>query len=168
MKNKNDELKNNLKEIILDFLTQLGLDADIEIADPVVGDKESGFGYVNVVLNGDNLGELIGYRGTMLESIQTVISLMLTKSLAKTGETLKYRVIIDINDYRNKREEYLVSHAERAVAEVLASGQEMELAPMRPSERRIIHLALKDHDEVETSSAGDGENRRVVIKPKSK
>jgi spoIIIJ-associated protein len=168
MKKKNDELKKILEEIVVDFLTQLGLDADIEVSDPLESDKEAGFGYVNVVLNGDNLGELIGYRGTMLESIQTVISLILTKTLAKSGETLKYRVIIDINDYRNQREQYLISYAERAVAEVLSSGQEMELSPMRPSERRIIHIALKEHDEVETSSAGDGENRRVVIKPKSK
>ncbi len=167
-KEKINDVKKITHDIILDFLTQLGLDAEIEVSD-ISDEKDNvGFSYLNVALLGDNLGELIGYRGNMLESVQTIIGLILTKTLAKEGETTKYRVLLDINNYREKREEYLVSYAKRAVEEVLSSKQPIELSPMKPSERRIIHIALKDTEGIETSSAGDGDDRRVVITPKHK
>lgn len=165
---KNKDVVETTKEIISDFLTQLGLDAEIEVMSPEEDADNAGFAYLNVVLKGDNLGELIGYRGNMLESAQTVISLILTKTLAKEGETLKYRVLLDVNDYREKRKEYLVSNAQRAVEEVLSSNQPIELSPMKPSERRIVHIALRGTEGIETSSAGDGDDRRIVISPKSK
>lgn len=168
MAKKTNDVQKITHDIILDFLTQLGLDAEIEVSEPLSEEENAGFSYLNVTLQGDNLGEIIGYRGNMLESVQTVVSLILTKTLAKEGETTKYRVLLDVNDYREKRKEYLISYAERAVAEVLSSNQPMELSPMKPSERRIIHIALKNTEGIETSSAGDGDDRRVVITPKSK
>jgi len=168
MAKKTNDVQKITHDIILDFLTQLGLDAEIEVSEPLSEEENAGFSYLNVTLQGDNLGEIIGYRGNMLESVQTVVSLILTKTLAKEGETTKYRVLLDVNDYREKRKEYLISYAERAVAEVLSSNQQMELSPMKPSERRIIHIALKNTEGIETSSAGDGDDRRVVITPKSK
>lgn len=163
----NKDIDSLLKDVISDFLTQLGLDAEIETLSSKELDN-AGFSYLSVVLRGDNLGELIGYQGNMLDSIQTIISLILTKKLAKEGEDMKYRVLLDVNDYRDKRKEYLESYAQRAVTEVLSSKQPIELAPMKPFERRIIHLALQDVEGIETSSAGDDSNRRVVISLKSK
>lgn len=168
MAKKTNDVKKLTHDILLDFLTQLGLDAEIEVSDPLNEADNAGFLYLDVFLKGDNLGEIIGYRGNMLESVQTVVSLILTKTLEKQGETMKYRILLDVNDYREKRKQYLVSYAQRAVAEVLSSNQPMELSPMKPSERRIIHIALKNTEGIETSSAGDGDDRRVVITPKSK
>lgn len=168
MTKKTIDIKKLTHDIVLDFLTQLGLDAEIEVSDPLNETDNAGFLYLNVSLTGDNLGEIIGYRGNMLESIQTVVGLILTKTLGKEGETMKYRILLDVNDYREKRQEYLISYAQRAVVEVLSSNQPIELSPMKPSERRIIHIALKDTEGIETSSAGDDDDRRVVITPKTK
>jgi len=161
MAKKENDLKKITESLIQDFLTQLGLDAEITIGDPVNTTESGDFSYLNVTLTGENLGELIGFRGNMLDSIQTILGLILTKTLSKEDVTEKYRIILDINDY-------LVSYALRAVDEVLNSGQPMELSPMKPSERRIVHMALKETKGIFTSSAGEGENRRVVISPKSK
>jgi len=167
-KSNSDKVKTTTETLLKEFLTQLGLDAEIAVAEPQEQSGDSGFSYLTVSLIGDNLGELIGYRGNMLDSIQTIISLMLTKSLAREGVEQKYRILLDINNYRQEREKYLISYAQRAVEEVIHSGQRMELSPMKPSERRIIHMALKDAVGVETASAGEGESRRVVITPKNK
>lgn len=167
-KSNSDKVKTTTETLLKEFLTQLGLDAEIAVAEPQEQSGDSGFSYLTVSLIGDNLGELIGYRGNMLDSIQTIISLMLTKSLAREGVEQKYRILLDINNYRQEREKYLISYAQRAVEEVIHSGQPMELSPMKPSERRIIHMALKDAVGVETTSAGEGESRRVVITPKNK
>ena len=168
MAKKENDLKKITGSLIQDFLTQLGLDAEITIGDPVNTTESGDFSYLNVTLTGENLGELIGFRGNMLDSIQTILGLILTKTLSKEDVTEKYRIILDINDYRKQRADYLVSYALRAVDEVLNSGQPMELSPMKPSERRIVHMALKETKGIFTSSAGEGENRRVVISPKSK
>src|SRR5690606_15410055 len=119
MTTKVNDVVEATKEIVSDFLTQLGLDAEVEVSLPEEDDDNVGFAYLNVVLKGDNLGELIGYRGNMLESAQTVLSLILTKTIAKEGETKKHRILLDVNDYREKRKDYLVSYAQRAVEEVL-------------------------------------------------
>ncbi|HRP37326.1 MAG TPA: R3H domain-containing nucleic acid-binding protein [Candidatus Dojkabacteria bacterium] len=168
MAKKENDLKKITESLIQDFLTQLGLDAEITIGDPVNTTESGDFSYLNVTLTAENLGELIGFRGNMLDSIQTILGLILTKTLSKEDVTEKYRIILDINDYRKQRADYLVSYALRAVDEVLNSGQPMELSPMKPSERRIVHMALKETKGIFTSSAGEGENRRVVISPKSK
>lgn len=168
MAKKENDLKNITESLVQDFLTQLGLDAEINVEDPVSSDETGDFSYLNVSLTGENLGELIGFRGNMLDSLQTIFGLILTKTLTKDSVNGKYRIILDINNYRKQRADYLISYAMRAVDEVKNSGQPMELSPMKPSERRIVHMSLKQTEGIITSSAGEGENRRVVISPKSK
>lgn len=168
-KEKKQTVEEIAHELVQEFLTQLGLDAEIKITLPEQEDeKEVGFRYLYLTLLGENLGEIIGFRGNMLESIQTILSLLLTKTLLRKGMESNYRILLDINDYKQQREKYLISYAQRAVEEVKTSGQSMELSPMKPAERRIIHLALKTENGVETSSVGEGQSRRVVISPKSK
>ncbi len=168
-KDKEQTVEQIAHELVQEFLTQLGLDAEITIVVPEPEDeKEVGFKYLNLTLVGENLGEIIGFRGNMLESIQTILSLMLTKTLLRKEMDSNYRILLDINDYKQQREKYLISYAQRASEEVKTSGQPMELSPMKPAERRIIHLALKTENGIETSSVGEGESRRVVISPISK
>ena len=105
-------------EIVLDFLTQLGLDAEITI-DIVESDEDKAdFKYARTSLNGENLGEIIGFRGTMLESIQTILSLILNKTLKREGIDGNFRLLIDINAYKQQREKYLISYAQRAAEDV--------------------------------------------------
>jgi len=115
-----------------------------------------------IELQGEHLSELIGFHGKMLESLQNVLGLFMNKAL----ENKEVRVLLDINNYRDKRTEYLTRYAQRAAEEVRMNKEPMELPPMKPFERRIIHMVLKNDPELITESLGEGEERRVVIKSK--
>lgn len=149
-------------ELTKQFLTQLGLDADVTgEVQKSVNKSEKEVSYVRVKLDGENLNELVGYHGANLEAVQTILGLMLSK---KSG-VREARMIIEINDYRERREKYLEAYAQRAAEEVRNSGQEMELPPMKPAERRVIHLALETEQGISTDSVGEGDDRRVIIRP---
>jgi len=104
---------------------------------------------------------LIGYHGETLASLQSIIGLIVFK---KTGEWLK--LVLDVDGYREKREGQLKALAESFALQAVSSGQPVFLPPMTPSERRVIHLSLEGRTDVYSESEGEGENRRLVIKPK--
>lgn len=146
-----------------EFLTQLGLEAELKIDFMEADSKEEvAYRYLLIELQGEHLSELIGFHGKMLESLQNVLGLFMNKAL----ENKEVRVLLDINNYRDKRTEYLTRYAQRAAEEVRMNKQPMELPPMKPFERRIIHMVLKDDPELITESLGEGDDRRVVIKSK--
>lgn len=146
-----------------EFLTQLGLEADLKIDFMEADSKEEvAYRYLLIELQGEHLSELIGFHGKMLESLQNVLGLFMNKAL----ENKEVRVLLDINNYRDKRTEYLTRYAQRAAEEVRMNKEPMELPPMKPFERRIIHMVLKNDPELITESLGEGEDRRVVIKSK--
>ena len=103
---------------------------------------------------------LIGRNGRVLANIQYIISKILNK---QTGE--KIFVDFDINQYKKKKISFLKEMAKNAADEVALTGEEKILPPMTPFERRIIHLALNDREDVKTESAGEEPERKVVIKP---
>ena len=148
------------KTLLAEFLTQMGLDAEIKVElSDTDNSEQQNLKYVNVKLEGEHLNEIVGYHGRNLDAAQTVLGLILSKRL----NSKDYRMVIEINDYKERREKYLVSYAERAALQVRDSGQELELPPMKPSERRVIHMALKKEEGIETKSIGEGEERRIVI-----
>lgn len=106
-------------------------------------------------------GLLIGFHGDTLSSFQLILGLIVYKKL---GEWV--RVVVEVGDYRARREEQLQTMAQSYAAQVVSSGQPLALPLLPPIERRIIHLALKENPDVVTESAGEGNQRRVVIKPK--
>lgn len=110
-----------------------------------------------IELDGEGLGAVIGHRGETLDSIQ-----YLTGLAANNGGGY-YKVAINIGNYREKREEALISLAKRVSAQVLKTGKSRSLEPMNPYERRIIHTAVQGIDGVVSNSFGEGSSRRVVI-----
>jgi spoIIIJ-associated protein len=151
------------KAQIEEFLTQLGLEAELNIDFMEADSKEEvAYRYLLIEMQGEHLSELIGFHGKMLESLQNVLGLFMNRAL----ENKDVRVLLDINNYRDKRSEYLTRYAQRAAEEVRMNKQPMELPPMKPFERRIIHMVLKDDPELITESLGEGDERRVVIKSK--
>jgi spoIIIJ-associated protein len=112
-------------------------------------------------ISGQDLGVLIGPRGETLNALQYVARLM-------TGHTLHRRplFIIDVEGYRTRREQALARLAERMADKAVKQGRPVSLEPMPPNERRIIHITLKDNDDVFTESAGEGNRRKVRIFPK--
>lgn len=106
-------------------------------------------------------GLLIGYHGETLSSFQLILGLIVYRKLGEWA-----RVVVEVGDYRAKREEQLRQMAETYAAQVVSTGQPLTLPYLPPIERRIIHLTLQDNPDVETVSEGEGNQRRVVVKPK--
>lgn len=116
---------------------------------------------VTVKVEGGNSGDLIGYRGECLNAIQYVASVVQNEN----SETRK-RFVLDIENYRAKREETLKALAHRMESRVEKTNHAMKLEPMSANERRIIHTELQQSESVTTTSKGTEPNRYVVIMPK--
>ena len=145
-------------QIVDDLLQILDINADIEIREPVTPGDGRGAARAVIDISGDDLGMLIGRRGETLLAFQYIVNLVMTRRYPNRGS-----VTIDVEHYRHRREEQIVSLAERMADRVRESGSAITLEPMSPSERRIVHLTLIDDPEVETNSVGEGLNRKVVI-----
>ena len=104
---------------------------------------------------------LVGWHGQNLTALQNLLRIIVSKKLASAYQPF----ILDISDYRQKREEMLKNIAKTTAETVKVSGRSMTLDPMSSADRRIIHLAVTEFSEVMAESIGEGENRRIVIKP---
>lgn len=157
------ELTGHLEKILGEITDFLGLEMEYDFT---VEEYETQDGQMRdllyVQLKGDGAKDslLIGFHGKTLDKLQHLISMSLSNIYKQI-----VRVVLDINDYRKSRSDYLENLAKRAAQQVLESGQEMELEPMRPAERRIIHNTLSNETGVATESLGEGRDRRIVIKP---
>lgn len=117
---------------------------------------------VEVDINGEYLSDLIGRRGNTLYTLQYMARLMVSHRLQRRVE-----FVIDVDGYRKKRAEGLKSLAQRMASKALQRNRPVTLEPMSPYERRLIHVALRDQDDVFTKSIGEGSSRRVRIHPKN-
>ncbi len=144
------------KEILEELMAQLGFDVTVEV--------ESGeSSRLNVVGGSDEkeaLGALIGRKGERLSALQHLVNLMLSKRMGAWT-----RVLVDVEDYRGRRERQLRDIATRAAARVVETGKMLQLEPMPALERRWVHIALRDHPGVATQSIGEEPNRRIVVVP---
>jgi spoIIIJ-associated protein len=116
---------------------------------------------LNVV--GTDLGVLIGRRGEKLASLQHIVNLIVARREGQLN-----RIMVDVENYRGRREDQLRDVAGRAAQRVSQSGKIIQLEAMPAMERRIVHLALAEHATVRTQSVGVEPNRRVVILPATK
>jgi spoIIIJ-associated protein len=129
------------------------------VGDDLVEDGEEPALILDVT--GDDLGILIGRRGETLRALQYMTRLMLSRNLERWEP-----VIVDVESYRVRRRRSLRQLATRMAERVAFSRQRVVLEAMPAHERRIIHMALRDHPQVTTKSIGEGENRKVTIIPK--
>jgi spoIIIJ-associated protein len=142
------------KEILEQLMRHIGFAVKVEVE---TGDTSR----LNVVADPDGreaLGSLIGRKGERLSALQHLVNLMLSRRM---GEWT--RVLVDVEDYRGRRERQLRDLATRAAARVEETGKMIQLEPMPALERRWIHLALRDHPQVATQSIGEEPNRRIVV-----
>jgi spoIIIJ-associated protein len=143
--------------ILEELMRHMDLDVRVEVQ---TGDTSR----LNVIGEGDTkeaLGALIGRKGERLSALQHLVNLMLSK---KIGDWT--RVLVDVEDYRGRRERQLRDLADRASERVVETGKMLQLEPMSALERRWIHIALRDHPAVATQSIGEEPNRRVVVLPR--
>ena len=142
------------REFLSKIFTEMKLDVEIDV-------KEKN-GYLIFDLKGKNLGILIGRRGDTLDSLQFLLNLVINDKNAP-----KIKGIIDIENYRKKREETLINLSHKLAAKARKTGQKVVLEPMNPQERRIIHMALQNDRRVNTYSEGEEPYRKVIIVPET-
>ncbi|MEC9320663.1 MAG: RNA-binding cell elongation regulator Jag/EloR [Chloroflexota bacterium] len=112
-------------------------------------------------IEGDDSGLLIGRKGETLRSLQFMVRFLVSR---KTGE--RANLSVDVEGYDDRRRQSLSNLANRVAQRVVKTGRSIELEPMNPRERRLVHITLAESGDVYTESSGIGEGRRVVILPR--
>jgi spoIIIJ-associated protein len=121
--------------------------------------------YIKISFDGEDLGYMIGNRGRHLDSIQYILQLMVGKI---TEQDPNYRVLVDVGGYRQERNSHLEEMALQKADDVRILGEAIDLPPMKPADRRAVHIALSEYDDIVTESEGEGRDRHIVIKPANK
>jgi spoIIIJ-associated protein len=148
------------REIVEDLLDYMGFPGEVDV---LRAGKENGTPTLTMaVVDGESMGALIGRRGETLQAFQFITQLLVNRRIGHWT-----RVLLDIEGYRSRRERYLKDTALRAAEKAMRYRESIELDPMIPSERRIVHLTLASHESVTTHSVGEGDGRRVIVEPTS-
>lgn len=147
---EDDTVETRIESFLKQIFEVLNIDASIAI------DLNSDIAKVSVL--GDSAGQLIGRRGEALDALQMLLSLAVNKT---PGEYV--RIMLDIEEYRSKREESLVRYANKMARTAAKQRKNIKLEPMTPYERRIVHSALQSDNYVTTYSEGEDPYRKVVI-----
>jgi len=113
---------------------------------------------VELDIEGEDSGLLIGRRGETLRALQFIVNLLVS-------QRSEGRVVLDVEGYRERHYASLRTLAARVAERVAATGRSVTLEPMAANERRIVHIALADHPEVTTESSGMGEARKITVSP---
>lgn len=148
----NSHMEERINSFLSSLMERLDLQGDIIFT---YQDK-----YLWVSIEGEDLGFLIGKHGQTLNAVQYITNMVANRDIQE-----KQRIVLDVNSYRIRREEVLTNLAYRLARQVKAQGEAMELEPMTPHERRVIHVALQEDSGVETYSSGEEPFRYVVIAP---
>jgi len=141
-----------LQDLLEEIAEDLRLDAQVEV--------EEGDGVLTGRLEGESLGLFIGRHGQTIDAVQH-----LAQRIVFPEGPSSVRVVIDANGYRERRAEALRAEADDAADEALSSGKPVELDPLPPFERRIVHEYLRERGDVETHSEGDEPERYLVVSP---
>ena len=149
-----EELENEAEDLLERLLERMGFMADFDLV------SEDPLSY-NIV-GDDDFGRLIGRQGETLRAFGYLVNLMLGRRLGRPC-----RVIVDVNGYRQRREDQLAELATTLAEEVRSTQEPITLDAMPANERRLVHVALADDEDVRTYSIGEGDERRVVISPRA-
>ena len=148
-----DEPPERVRAVVARVVLALGLEGSVDIEET----PEE----IRATVNGPELGLLIGRHGSTIDALQDVAS----RAAYAQVQGDRKRVVVDAAGYRERREATLRRHADRAVADALDFGRAVELEPMSPHERKVVHTYLADRADVETHSEGDEPERRLVVTP---
>lgn len=147
-----DEPASRVQAILERVVEELGVEARVEVdeVDEVIVGR----------IEGDDVGLLIGRRGQTIDAVQ-----LLCYRAAFRGRQDRKRVVVDAAGYRERRREAIERQADRAAERSLKTGKEIELEPMSPTERRVVHQHLKERAGIETFSEGEEPERCVIVAP---
>ncbi len=145
---------------VQELLHHMDVRAEVEASIGAPDDEESPTP-VMVDVRGGDLSFLIGRNAETLNALQLITRLIVAKEVGHTAH-----VVIDIEGFRKRREDGLRQLAQRMAAQALSTGRRQSLEPMSPSERRVIHMELRENPDVTTESSGEEPKRKVVIIPR--
>lgn len=145
------------------FVNLLGTDS-ITNCELSLGDN--GEKMMTITFEGEQVGYLIGAKGRHLAALQFILSQMLNKALVEKLDG-RLHVIVDVGGYRKKRQDQLEKLALRKADDARILGEPIDLSPMPASERRIVHMVLKQFDDLKTESYGEDPERYIRIIPTS-
>ena len=151
-----EELTAMAVDLLGQLVRHMGFDAQVKAAWHEADDN--GERYLLLDIHGNDLSPLIGRRGETLASIQYLVRLMINQRIKRWKN-----IVVDVEQYKERRVNQLTQLAKRMADQVGQSGRAVSLEPMPANERRIVHLALRDHPTVYTQSSGEGERRKVHI-----
>lgn len=146
---------NDVKEFLFDYLGNFFTNANIECSVEIF-QKDDSF---TIMLDAENNAVLIGKNGKTLQAINTVV-----KSAVNSEFKRKFKILVDINNYKQERYSKLKSMAIRLAKNVSRTKVDASLDPMSNDERKVIHQALANFKHIKTESEGEGLNRHLVIK----
>ncbi|MBX0328087.1 KH domain-containing protein [Oscillochloris sp. ZM17-4] len=159
-----DELGTVARKILEDLLERMDIHAYVTaVLSRVPGQKGDIEETVTLHVEGadeEAMGLMIGRRGETLRSLQFLLNLLVSRRVQKWPQ-----VVVDVGNYRQRRQESLEGLARRMAERVRQTGRPLMLEPMAAYERRIVHLALREDKSIYTESSGEGENRKIVIYP---
>lgn len=152
-----DEQADVAADFLEELLGRMGIECTVE------PNLEDGTMYVDILGSGpedDDMALLIGRHGQTLEALQE-----LTRHVVMRKTELRCRIVVDVEDYKKRQRDRLVSKAREVAARVVRTGREEELEPMTPYDRKVVHDAVAAVEGADSSSRGEDPDRRVVIRP---
>jgi spoIIIJ-associated protein len=147
-----EELLDEIRSLVTAVVEAMGFESRIDVYDAG--------GFVAVDVTSDNTALFIGQKGETIDALQYLVNAAIYRK-----RPFVKRIILDAEGYRQRRVEAIQGIAHRTARRAIRERRSVELPPMNPSERRIVHIFLKDNPKVSTASEGTGENRRVRISP---
>ena len=130
------------------------------VGEVTIDEYEGDDGELILDITGDDLAVLIGRHGKTLDALQFLVSAITVRTIG-----FRYPVVIDVEGYKSRQRQKLESIARSSANRAASQHRSVKLRPMTPYDRRLVHIALRDDDRVETASEGEGSARHVVIIP---
>lgn len=130
------------------------------VGEVTIDEYEGDDGELILDISGDDMAVLIGRHGKTLDALQFIVSMITVRTMG-----FRYPVVVDVEGYKNRQRQKLESIAHSSANRAASQHRKVGLRPMTPYERRIVHIALRDDNRVETVSEGEGSARHVVVVP---
>jgi spoIIIJ-associated protein len=155
--NMDEKTIEHVKQTVEELLEKMGFPADVQITKTTEGDSES---IVCNIQTGSDSNFLIGQHGVNLQALQHLARLIIRKSTPE-----KVHFMLDINSYREQKNQSVIELAKQTAEQALSQRKAVIMKPMSTYERRIVHMELSKNTDVKTESIGEGEDRKIVVKP---
>lgn len=149
------------KVVLLELLEKMSIRAKVTVKRAGGSQNEGETPWLLDVSGSGDLNALIGRKGETLQALQYVTRLITSRELQRRAN-----IIVDVDGYKSRRTSKLHELAIRMADQAVKQGRTVSLEPMPPYERRIIHMALRNHPDVITKSVGEGDGRKITIVPK--